>query len=929
MLKRILKPRRRRNVKKSLADAPGRDDWLEGTDDGAEPTLTDNTSISESSRRSTASQKDRGQAHQRRSTPQRENDVEERLPRKGRRQVKLGAMSKPSRACGGGVTSRSAQPKGNNRHPAHPRTEPTRPTKRTTSHANTLRYLNLIRQPGEVVEVFVKELNESGLTLPVNKNGFYDTDHFDVASSHARQCSGKATAIFISLNPVEPALLARRRNRLGHCPKGSSTSAEDVVARRWLLIDLDAVRPAYISSTDEEKARVKETMERIVAYLREKGWPLPIIVDSGNGYHLLCRVDLPVDDGGLVEQVLKALHHRFSDEHVKLDTGVYIPNQMVKLPGTMARKGDDLAERPHRLSRLLRIPKNGPRLVPRELLEQIAAEIPVEETANVQPVSSTPPGVIEQARSYVAKTELTTSSRSADDTIFKVACRLILGFDLGVEEAFPLLSDYCEKRSLRASEEELRRKLHEADKQDGTRGYLRRTGKAPNDRYFGLEPLEGAEFYGFVPDFADGPAWEVLKPITEYAKVYEDDFAIWYLLWRMRRSDFLVPDLFLQQCVVGRPSRNWRPALKRRLELEGTIEEGGESVVCTREKCILSGAGVRHQHFDMAFDRHGLLENFAEKDIEHGYSRFLLYDKAYKEVREKLRSNGHLVKAYWPALLFGRSRRVGWSIGQQRLLAGIIHELTYARGGQSKKRMQAHVIKDGLVIAAGKGSHTVRCPPLSSDREYVVFGGNGTIVRGWGRGYEIVGRTFRGWLNRAGYGKEPPDNRRDLFLTITRFLRDLAGLASDLGLIVAAFHPGRRKWRDLHQLQDCLKTGSGQDWLEECTVRIFTEADWLVRWRYFFARKMGFRWIPSSPDDPGPVHDQVVDPDPNRIQSAAQVSEFLAKVNMNQQGLADALGCSRKRVSRHLNGQSRTPEFFDEVEKLRCAMGHPKSPKDT
>jgi len=47
-----------------------------------------------------------------------------------------------------------------------------------------------------------------------------------------------------------------------------------------------------VSSSDPEKdaARLKARVVR--AWLAESGWPASIAADSGNGYHLLYRIDL-------------------------------------------------------------------------------------------------------------------------------------------------------------------------------------------------------------------------------------------------------------------------------------------------------------------------------------------------------------------------------------------------------------------------------------------------------------------------------------------------------------------------------------------------------------------------------------------------------------------------------------------------------------
>jgi hypothetical protein len=71
-----------------------------------------------------------------------------------------------------------------------------------------------------------------------------------------------------------------------------------------------------------------------------------------------------------VEGVLKALAARFDEEAVKIDQTVFNAARITKAYGTVVRKGDDLPERPHRLSRILDVPTTlAP--VPREFLEEL------------------------------------------------------------------------------------------------------------------------------------------------------------------------------------------------------------------------------------------------------------------------------------------------------------------------------------------------------------------------------------------------------------------------------------------------------------------------------------------------------------------------------------------------------------------------------
>jgi len=88
--------------------------------------------------------------------------------------------------------------------------------------------------------------------------------------------------------------------------------------------------------------------------------------------HLIYGLDLPNDDASrlLVEHFLKAIAGRFSDDKVKGDVSVFNAARISKIYGTMVCKGDNLPDRPHRLSQILEATE---KLVPvsNELLQAI------------------------------------------------------------------------------------------------------------------------------------------------------------------------------------------------------------------------------------------------------------------------------------------------------------------------------------------------------------------------------------------------------------------------------------------------------------------------------------------------------------------------------------------------------------------------------
>ena len=192
----------------------------------------------------------------------------------------------------------------------------------------------------------------------------------------AKSLDGTGVGVYATLNPVNPALLARAENRPVSYAK-STTSDTDILCRRWLPIDLDPVRPAGISSTDTEHEAALVRAGEIRTWLAEQGWPEPILADSGNGAHLLYRIDLPNDAEStkLVGDCLQAIALRFSDAVVDVDVTTKNPARIWKLYGTTACKWDSTPDRPHRKAQILETP-DPLEVVPAELLVQLAGSLP-------------------------------------------------------------------------------------------------------------------------------------------------------------------------------------------------------------------------------------------------------------------------------------------------------------------------------------------------------------------------------------------------------------------------------------------------------------------------------------------------------------------------------------------------------------------------
>ncbi|PKL61018.1 MAG: hypothetical protein CVV31_13680, partial [Methanomicrobiales archaeon HGW-Methanomicrobiales-2] len=216
----------------------------------------------------------------------------------------------------------------------------------------------------------------------VTHSGYFD-DHTLLAEQvEALDADPSVAGIYVTLNDVNPALLARRANRikLRLSRKDATTADADIIRRRWFPVDIDPVRPSGVSSTDAEHDAALGAAERIAAYLAEQGFGAPIRADSGNGAHLLYRVDLANDAEAtaLIKGCLSTLDALFSNEAVTVDTANHNAARIWKLYGTMSRKGDSTPERPHRRARLLAVPDEVS-VVPRERLQHLAGLLPREE----------------------------------------------------------------------------------------------------------------------------------------------------------------------------------------------------------------------------------------------------------------------------------------------------------------------------------------------------------------------------------------------------------------------------------------------------------------------------------------------------------------------------------------------------------------------
>jgi hypothetical protein len=852
-------------------------------------------------------------------------------------------------------------------------------------------WLRLLVAPGQVTELRAIR-HDKGIDA-----GFYDSTHLEDMARVAALLSadGSYKGIYLTFNPVNPALLQRAPNSIRKLGKGEAATDADILTRRWLLIDVDPRRPGTCSATDVEKAKANATIIRVRDHLQEQGWAEPLMADSGNGYHLLYRVALPGDDGGLIKAVLGALADRFDDEGAEVDRKVFNPSRITKLYGTKARKGDDTAERPHRWTRVIEIPDDL-RAVPEPLLERLAAQAPAKLVAAPRAEGPTPgpdglpvrdATTAEKqalARSYLAKVPGAVEGQGGDKQTYTVACRLTVGFDLTVEDALPLLLEYNQRCEPPWTDDELRRKLDYASREPGERGaLLRGQGEGrPGPRQQPAQapaPVPGGHpFLGVVPDFV---MWDATlarptpqvprkdsrgRPNKQHTVSREWMIDILrYGLIVQRRLPVVVPDVFIAQLVwgpreSGRWPRNWRRTILSRWRPPPEPKPGDEGLSRqekarrTREAnkgregpgqrrcsdpCPLSGlTGVPHLHFrwSLSKDDLGVMGRFAREGAEgegrtfdfrngmtleevearkeelteeiRGARRFLSevrecspgqVEEAEGRLRElqaesrRLRPGARKVDGvyaiYLPVRIFGPSPLSGLTPPQCKLLSALTMELTRTRT-KTDRPDKAQVVRGGAGRGQPREQDVPACPFLEKNAEYVVFGGNG---RGKNRRLHGYGFRLSTWMEKAGY-PEPCEYS----VTFT----DLTRLRQPFGLIVAGWNRTAREWKTLDEMVALRRTKRGQEWLDGCVVRVYTKADYLQRWRRYFAERLGFSSIPDGGEEVATPSAAATPGQQALIQSAQDLQVWMRQEGLTDGQLAARLGVSRTSVNLYRTG---------------------------
>ena len=229
-------------------------------------------------------------------------------------------------------------------------------------------FYDIFKDNHELVEIRVLDPN----TRKTYSGYFTDIETLLSAIKPYDKC-----ALYFTLNKIDDACYSREQHDKISTKVKATTSDNEILSRKWCLIDVDCEKPSDTNSTNEEKELAKVVVNNVYKFLRDEGFEKPVICDSANGYHLLYKQDMQSTPANteVMKKFLQVLDMYFSTEKVKIDCSTYNASRVCKLYGTYSRKGSNTKDRPQRMSCILQVPTEV-KITPNEYFEKVASYLP-------------------------------------------------------------------------------------------------------------------------------------------------------------------------------------------------------------------------------------------------------------------------------------------------------------------------------------------------------------------------------------------------------------------------------------------------------------------------------------------------------------------------------------------------------------------------
>lgn len=184
--------------------------------------------------------------------------------------------------------------------------------------------------------------------------GYFNDEEAFVAACVEANAAGN---VYVGIQPRPRRLLELAPNVLR--PLRTGAGSKDIELVTATVVDLDPVRPKDTASTEDELSLTLQVAEAAAAWCEAQGLVRPRLMMSGNGAQLwfaLPQQSLAGEAQERVQAGLKAfeaeLRARFATERVHVDS-IHDVARIIKVVGTVSRKGVGTAERPHRAARAL------------------------------------------------------------------------------------------------------------------------------------------------------------------------------------------------------------------------------------------------------------------------------------------------------------------------------------------------------------------------------------------------------------------------------------------------------------------------------------------------------------------------------------------------------------------------------------------------
>ena len=236
------------------------------------------------------------------------------------------------------------------------------------NEATIRQWYDIFKDNHELVEIRVLDPN----TRKTYSGYFTDIETLLSAIKPYDKC-----ALYFTLNKIDDACYSREQHDKISMKVKATTSDNEILSRKWCLIDVDCEKPSDTNSTNEEKELAKVVVNNVYKFLRDEGFEKPVICDSANGYHLLYKQDMQSTPANteVMKKFLQVLDMYFSTEKVKIDCSTYNASRVCKLYGTYSRKGSNTKDRPQRMSYILQVPTEV-KITPNEYFEKVASYLP-------------------------------------------------------------------------------------------------------------------------------------------------------------------------------------------------------------------------------------------------------------------------------------------------------------------------------------------------------------------------------------------------------------------------------------------------------------------------------------------------------------------------------------------------------------------------